>query len=56
MRKAIKDNVMTEPEAQEMHKLCLESDQEMVEMPEHLHPVCQRLHLWEMPVPTLTLQ
>lgn len=49
MRSAIKDGVMSEVEAREMHSLCLASKEEEVPMPAHLHPVCERLALWEMP-------
>ena len=49
MRSAIKDGVMSEQEAEEMHDLCAASFEEEVPMPAHLYPVCERLALWEMP-------
>ena len=49
MQRAIKDGVVTEAEAQEMHRLCLESKQEETPMPAHLYQACERIALWEMP-------
>ena len=50
MREAIKDRVINEAEAQEIHQIVKASDQEEVLMPDHLYPVMQRIYLWELPV------
>ena len=49
MRQAINEAVISEAEAREMHRLCLASKEDLVPMPEHLWPACERIHLWETP-------
>lgn len=49
MQEAILYNVLEVWEAQEIHRLALESEQEEVPMPEHLWPAMERIHLWEAP-------
>ena len=48
MRRAIKDQVLNQAEAQEIYQLCLNSPSEEVEMPKHLTPALERVWLWEM--------
>lgn len=49
MRQAIRDNVMSPEEAAEMYQLCLESEEEVVSLPEHLWKAAERISLWEAP-------
>ena len=49
LRQAIKDEVLSEQEAQELHQVALASEQEEVPLPEHLWPAAARVHLWETP-------
>lgn len=48
MAHAIRDNVISEAEAHEIHRICAESDQEFVTMPKHLNAACERILLWEL--------
>ena len=49
MQQAVKEQVLSPQEAQEMHQAALSSLTEYVSLPEHLHPAAQRLFLWENP-------
>lgn len=49
LRQAIKDEVLSEQEAQELHQVALASEQEEASLPEHLWPAAARVHLWEIP-------
>lgn len=49
LRQAIKDEVLSEQEAQELHQVALASEQDEVSLPEHLWPAAARVHLWEIP-------
>jgi plasmid stability protein len=51
MQQAIRDRVIDEAEAREIHRICLESDQEEVPMPVHLNNACERILLWELEAP-----
>ena len=53
MRRAIKEQVISEPEALELHRLSMESELEEVKLPEHLWPAAERIYLWEMPVESM---
>ena len=53
MRRAIKDQALSEQEAAEIHSICMASEQEAVQMPEHLWDAVERLQLWEAPVETM---
>lgn len=48
MQQAIKDLVINELEAMEIHRICQESNQEEVTMPKHLNTACERILLWEL--------
>ena len=48
MKRAIKDQVINEAEAQEIHRICVESSMEEVQMPKHLNTACERILLWEL--------
>lgn len=48
MKRAIKDQVIDEAEAHEIHRICLEADEELVTMPVHLSQACERILLWEL--------
>jgi hypothetical protein len=47
MQQAVKEQVLSPQEAQEMHQVALSSSTEYVNLPEHLHPAAERVHLWE---------
>ena len=49
MQHAIKEQVLSPQEAQEIHQVALSSSTEYVNLPEHLHPAAQRVFLWENP-------
>ena len=49
MQQAVKEQVLSPQEAQEMHQVALSSSTEYVSLPEHLHPAAQRVFLWENP-------
>jgi hypothetical protein len=50
LNRAIKEQVVSEQEAKEIHQISLQSDQELVELPEHLWSAAERIDLWETPV------
>lgn len=50
LRLAVKDQVLSQAEAQEIHRLSEALQEDEVVLPEHLHPAAERIHLWEMPV------
>lgn len=49
MQQAVKEQVLSPQEAQEMHQVALSSSTEYVSLPEHLHSAAQRVFLWETP-------
>ena len=49
MQRAVKDQVLSPQEAQEIHQVALSSSTEYVDLPEHLHPAAERVFLWERP-------
>lgn len=48
MKQAVKEQVISEAEAREIHAICLDSDTEFVTMPKHLNVACERILLWEL--------
>ena len=50
LKEAIKLRVVTLAEAQEIHQISLESDEEEITLPEHLWDAAERINLWEAPV------
>ena len=50
MQQAVKEQVLSPQEAQEMHQVALSSSTEYVSLPEHLHSAAQRVFLWENPL------
>ncbi len=54
MKQAVKERIISEAEAHEIHAICLDADTEFVTMPKHLNTACERILLWELEaVPTL---
>jgi|APIni6443716594_1056825.scaffolds.fasta_scaffold2578443_2 hypothetical protein len=51
MKQAVKDEVLSQAEAEEMHLLSQESEVEAVTLPHHLFLAAERLWLWELPTP-----
>ena len=49
MQRAVKDQVLSPQEAQEIHQVALSSSTEYVDLPEHLHEAASRVYLWERP-------
>ena len=49
MQQAVKEQVLSPQEAQEIHQVALSSSDEWINLPEHLHPAAQRVFLWERP-------
>ena len=49
MQQAVKEQVLSPQEAQEMHQVALSTSAEYAALPEHLHPAAQRVFLWENP-------
>ena len=49
MQQAVKDQVLSPQEAQEIHQVALSSSTEYVDLPEHLHEAASRVYLWEQP-------
>lgn len=47
MQRAVKAEVISPDEAQEIYKLSLESETDWVELPPHLFNAAERIHLWE---------
>ena len=50
LKEAIKLRVVTLAEAQEIHQISLESDEEEITLPSHLFSAAERINLWEAPV------
>ena len=48
MNLAVREQVISEAEAHEIHAICLDADAEFVTMPKHLNPACERILLWEL--------
>lgn len=48
MQQAIRNRIINEAEACEIHRICLASDQEEVLMPTHLCNAWERIQLWEL--------
>ena len=48
MKQAVKEQVISETEAREIHALCLDADSEFVTMPKHLNTASERILLWEL--------
>ena len=49
MQQAVKEQVLSPQEAQEIHQVALSSSDEWINLPEHLHPAAERVFLWERP-------
>ena len=49
MQQAVKEQVLSPQEAQEIHQVALSTSAEYGNLPEHLHPAAQRVFLWENP-------
>ena len=49
LKQAIKEQVVTKSEAQELFQICLQAETEQVVLPEHLWPAAERIDLWEQP-------
>ena len=49
MQQAVKEQVLSPQEAQEIHQVALSTSAEYVNLPGHLHPAAQRVFLWETP-------
>lgn len=50
LKRAVKEQVVSPEEAQEIHKLSLESDEEEITLPPHLFSAAERINLWETPL------
>ncbi len=48
MKQAVKEMVISEAEAREIHAICLDADTEFVSMPKHLNTASERILLWEL--------
>lgn len=49
LQKAVKHQVISQAEAEEIQSLCQKARQEEVKLPKHLFPAAERLYLWERP-------
>lgn len=49
MQQAVKEQVLSPQEAQEIHQVALSTSDEWINLPEHLYPAAQRVFLWENP-------
>ena len=49
MQQAVKEQVLSPQEAQEIHQVALSTSDEWINLPEHLHPAAERVFLWEQP-------
>ena len=47
LKKAVKQNVVSLSEAQEIHEIALACPDEEIQLPEHLWPAAERISLWE---------
>ena len=50
LKKAVKEQVVSLEEALEIHRISLESGEEVVNLPPHLFSAAERINLWETPV------
>ena len=51
LKQAVREQVVSPAEAQEIWQISLDSESEEVNLPEHLWSAAERIHLWEAPAP-----
>ena len=49
MQQAVKEQVLSPQEAQEIHQVVLSTSDEWISLPERLHEAASRVYLWERP-------